>query len=178
MKWSKNGKILRKLEAIGIFLTLLGLIVKFSITDVQVSDFSKTVRNFESYHTQYVTHDLELITGIVSPGYISTKESFIALSNYLMAGVSYYMDGLDISKAEKDDEIQKLQRKGKNICDNNTYKAFKYQCDSVISIYANKVYEQYDKQTRLISMSNNWFKILTVLGSLMILISKWCLSKQ
>ncbi len=177
MKWIKNTKFLKRLEAIGVLLTLIGLIIKFSVTDVQISKFSVADRNFDSYHMQYLNHDIKLITGIVSPGFIRTKEDFINLSNHLMAGIFYYMEGLNIDKAEKDKVIKELQKEGQKVKDNNTYLDFRNQCDKVISEYSTCVHEQYESQRTWISRSNVFFMIFTLLGSFMIFISKWFLSK-
>src|SRR6266542_4858914 len=121
MKWSKNADLLKRIEAIGVFLTFIGLIIKFSVTDVQISKFSVADKNFDSYQKQYLNHDIKLLTGIVSPGFVQTKDDFIALSNNLMTGVFYYMEGLNINKSEKDKAISDLQAEGQKITDNNTY---------------------------------------------------------
>ncbi len=177
MKWSKNVNLLKRIEAIGVFLTLMGLIIKFSVTDVHASKFIAADRNFESYQKQYLNHDLKLLTGIVSPGFIQSKDDFITLSNYLMAGVFYYMEGLDINKSEKDKVISDLKAEGQKIIDNNTYLDFRNQCNKVISAYSNRVHEQFETQKTNIHISNIFFMFFTLLGSFMIFISKWNLSK-
>lgn len=177
MKWIKNVSFLKKLEAVGFLLTLIGLIVKFSVTDVQISKFSKTDRFIESYQKQFLSYSIEQLTAVVSPDYIKTKEDYITLANYIMAGISYYLDALEIDKTRKDRVISELKDEGQSICDTKTLTLFRNHCNEVINDYKDIVYKQYDYQSFKIKWSNSVFASFTLIGSFIIFFSKWNLAK-
>ncbi|NVO10142.1 MAG: hypothetical protein HXX16_09295 [Bacteroidales bacterium] len=177
MKWIKNVSFLKRLEAVGFLLTLIGLIVKFSVTDIQISTFSKADRCIESYQKQFLSYSLEQITAVVSPDYIKTKEGYITLANFLMAGTSYYLDALELAKTRRDGVISGLMNEGQSICDNKTLILFRNHCNEVINEYKDIVYKQHDDLSFKIKWSNRVFASFTLIGSFIIFFAKWNLAK-
>lgn len=154
MRLTTNAVLLHRIEAIGFLLTLVGIIIKFTITDNQNNKMTYTDRNFYSYQVQYNAHDIQFIKGKLSPGYISGKGGFTTLANYLAKGTSYYVMGLDMSEKNKTKIIDEMQKQRSKIIDNHSYLEFKSYCQNIINTYANSVYKQFDRTQRKIKYSS------------------------